>query len=78
MYNPYILSRTIYDANLTLKEKIIDKLPKLKIHSYMKDMYAFSLKFHLPIFSHFPTCECKENIDYALSLEFWWQLYTVS
>lgn len=58
------LSRTIWEAAHTLKEKILKKLPDLETPSYVKyeDMYEFALKFYT---SRFP---CLPSADVALAL----------
>lgn len=52
VYNPSQLSQTIYDANLTLKYKVSNKIPKLKFPPYVKDKYDFTLKFYFSNFHH--------------------------
>lgn len=57
VYDPNDLSLTIREIAVTLKEKVMVKLPKLRIPDYVKGKYAFTLNFHHPIFPHFPTSE---------------------
>lgn len=59
MYDSNDLSRTICEASVTLKEKLMAKLPDLKIPHYVKDKYKFSLNFYPPKFSPLPTSEMK-------------------
>lgn len=55
MYDPNDLSRTIREVAVTLKEKMMVKLPNLKIPDYVKDKYTFTLNFYPPKFSPLPT-----------------------
>lgn len=57
IYNSFELRWTIYDATLTLKHNVTEKLPNMKILPYVKDMYTFDLKFYFPNFLPLPTCE---------------------
>lgn len=57
VYNPSDHSRTISKAAPTLKEKLIEKITKLKFPSYVKDKYLSTLFFHKPKFPPFPYCE---------------------
>lgn len=43
LYNTNKLSQTIFDAAHTLKEKLVEKIPKLKFPSYVAYKYAFAL-----------------------------------
>lgn len=47
VYNPRDLHRTIFEATATLKEKLIEKIPRLKFPPYVKDKYIFSLFFYI-------------------------------
>lgn len=46
LYNPCDIRRTIYDTTVSLKQKIIEKLPSFKILPCVEDRYNFALKFH--------------------------------
>lgn len=55
MYDPNDLSQTIREAAVTHKEKMMLKLPNLRIVDYVKDKYTFALNFYplkFPPFSH--------------------------
>lgn len=43
MYDPLNLHRTIFEAATTLNEKFLEKLPEIKIPSYVEDRYLFYL-----------------------------------
>lgn len=45
VYRPDNLRRTISEAAAELKEKVTDKIPKLKISGYAKDKYLYALHF---------------------------------
>ena len=45
VYRPNGLCRTIFKAPKELKEKVTDRIPKLKILSYVKDKYLYALHF---------------------------------
>lgn len=49
-YSPCDIIQTIYDTNLSLKQKFIEKLTTLGIHPYVKDRYAFVLKCYFICF----------------------------
>lgn len=70
MYDPCELSRTVFDAALSLKLKITDKVPKLKFPPYVKDKHEFALKFYLPKFSPLTTCEL--DLDFQLPPLLWY------
>lgn len=55
MYDLNDLSRTIREVVVTLKEKMMAKLPNLKIHDYVKDKYTFELNYYPFKFPLFPT-----------------------
>lgn len=57
VYNSCELHRTIYDATLTLKHKGTKKLSHFKILPYLKDRYAFALKFYFSKLPPLSTCE---------------------
>lgn len=57
MYDPCKLSQVIFNAVISLKYKIIDKIPQLNFTLYVKDRYEFDLEFHLPKFPPLQTCE---------------------
>lgn len=59
MYCPHNLSRGIYDATFVLKQKCIDKIPKLKFPPRIKEKYDLAFKFHLPKFPPLPTSDFR-------------------
>lgn len=57
VYDPNNLRRTIFEATKILKEKLIEKMPKLNFPSYATDIYTFALLFHTPKFPHLSSSE---------------------
>lgn len=69
MYDPNDLSRTIYEAVVTLKGKVLAKLPNLRIPDYVKDKCTFALNYYPHKFPHLLTSE----MDLAFAPPFpWW------
>lgn len=69
MYDLRNLRRTISEATTTLKEKLIEKLPELKISSYVEDMYLFSLLYYKPKIPPLPSCEM--SLDFSPPFPRW-------
>ena len=63
VYDPTNISRTVFDAAKTLKEKFTKKLPSLKIPSSIKPEHRYELAFRLqpPKFPKLP------NADFGLA-----------
>lgn len=57
MYYPSNLRRTISEPAKTLKEKLIEKLLKLRFPPYVTDIYTFALIFNTPKFPPLPSNE---------------------
>lgn len=57
MYDSNDLSRAIREAAITLKEKMMAKLPNLSILDYVNDKYTFVLNFYPPKFPSLPISE---------------------
>lgn len=69
MYDPNDLSRTIREALITLKEKMMVKLTNLKIHDHVKDKYTFLMNYYTHKFPHFPTSDMA--LDFAPPFSRW-------
>ena len=72
VYLPNDLRRTISDAARELKEKIIEKIPQLKIPSYAKDKYFYALYFGKIKFPPLPTSPLA--LAFRPSFPDWWYI----
>lgn len=57
VYNQCQLNHIIHVVTFSLKQTILELLPKRNFPSYIKNRYNFALEFHLPKFEPLQTCK---------------------
>ena len=70
MYRPNDLRRTIAEEVKELKEKVTDRIPQLKIPSYVKDKYLYALHFGKINFPPFPSIPLA--LAFGPPIPDWW------
>lgn len=70
MYDPNDLSQSIREVAITLMEKMMAKLPDLKIPNYVNYKYTFALNYYPPKLPHFSTSEMALGFEPPLTIWF--------